>query len=105
MDERLLRQNEVLIGLLARSALGANKIHEIVTKNKRDPRAYVKVYNLLRGNLGVVEAAKIAGVSPGTMSGTLSYWESQGIIYDTGDGGRPAYMRLLCLPEKAPSAD
>ncbi len=103
MDQRILRQNEAVIALLARSTMGVKTIYNLVTRGKRDPSAYVRTYNSLRGNMGVVDAANMAGVSPGTMSETLTAWEAQGIIYDIGDGTRPVYMRMLRLPLKQPS--
>jgi len=103
MCDKAFRQNEVLIGLLARSTIGLQVIWDIVTRNKKDPGAYVRVYNSLRGATSVSEAAKIADVKPPTMSVILSSWEEQGIIYDISDGFKPQYVRLLSLPEKPPA--
>lgn len=97
-DHILIKQNEILISLLARSVLGADSIAGIVTSGKRDPAAYVKAYNALDGTIGVTEAAKLAGVSQPTMTVVLKSWEGQGIIYNVGDPGRPLYKRLLVLP-------
>ena len=98
----LEKQNEVLISLLARSTIGVKAIYEAVTLGRRNPNAYMKMYNALRGDVSVTEAAKIAGVSIGTMSDTLSTWEAEGIIYNVGQPNRPLYKRLLALPEKLP---
>jgi hypothetical protein len=105
VENALERQNEVLIALLARSTLGVRFIYDAVTKGKRNPPAYIKVYNALRGTMGVGEAAKLAGVSAATMSVILRNWEAQGIIYDAGEGNRPLYKRLLPLPEKLEAPD
>jgi hypothetical protein len=99
-DDILVKQNEILIGLLARSTIGIDSIHDIVTRGKKDPGAYIKAYNALTGTLTVTAAAKIAGVSKGTMSETLSSWEGAGIIYDVGEPNRPMYKRLLVLPAR-----
>lgn len=97
-DHVLIKQNEILIGLLARSVLGVDSIADIVTKGKKDPAAYVKAYNALNGTIGVTEAAKVAGVSQPNMTRVLKNWEGQGIIYNVGGAGRPLYKRLLVLP-------
>lgn len=98
MDDILAKQNEILISLLARSAIGIDSIHDTVTKGKKNPDAYIKAYNALTGSVGVTEAAKIARVSKGTMSDTLRSWEEEGILYDVGEPNRPLYKRLLVLP-------
>lgn len=94
----LIKQNEILIALLARSHPGVESIVDIVTRGKKDPAAYVKAYNALDGTIGVTEAAKVAGVSQPNMTKVLKNWEGQGIIYNVGGAGRPLYKRLLVLP-------
>jgi hypothetical protein len=97
-DPILIKQNDILISLLARSVLGADPIADVVTRGKKDPAAYVKAYNALDGTIGVTEAAKVAGVSQPTMTVVLKSWEEQGIVYNVGEPGRPLYKRLLVLP-------
>jgi hypothetical protein len=97
-DHILIKQNEILISLLARSTIGAESIRQLVTGGKRNPAAYVKAYNALDGTIGVTEAAKVAGVSQPTMTVVLKSWEQQGIVYNVGESGRPLYKRLLVLP-------
>jgi DNA-binding transcriptional ArsR family regulator len=101
MDDIVVKQNEIVISLLARSAIGVDSILETVTKGKKNPAAYIRAYNALRGSLGVTEVAKIARVSKGTMSVTLSSWEEEGIVYDVGEANRPLYKRLLVLPAQS----
>ena len=101
MDDLVAKQNEVLIGLLARSTIGVESIHQTVTKGKKNPAAYIEAYNALSGSVGVTQAAKIAGVSKGTMSDTLKSWEEEGIVYDVGEPNRPLYKRLLVLPAQS----
>lgn len=105
MSERLERQNAAIIALLARSTLGVPAISKIVSSGKRNPQAYLKVYNALDGAIGVTELAKLAGVSQPTMSVVLQSWEEQGIIYNVGTDAKPRYHRLLHLPAlKVPRA-
>jgi hypothetical protein len=99
----LVKQNEVIIGLLARMTIGVDAISEIVTRGKRDPDAYLRAYNALDGTITVTEAARIAGVAQPTMSEVLKTWETYGIVYDIGEPNRPVYRRLLQLPEEPPS--
>jgi hypothetical protein len=99
-EEIIVRQNDVMIGLLARTSPGTKTIRLIVTRGKRDPDAYVRLYNALDGALSVTECAKLAGVSPGTISPILRNWEEQGIVYDAGPKGKPLYKKLLLLPLK-----
>jgi len=96
----MVKQNEVVIALLARSTFGVKFIQDVVTKGKKDPQGYIRAYNGLDGSIGVTEAAKLAGVSQPTMTEILKSWESQGIIYNTGNSNRPAYRRLLPLPPR-----
>ena len=100
MSNTAEKQNEVIIALMARSTMGVKAIYETVTRGRRNPKAYVKMYNALRGDIGVTQAGKMAGVNKGTMSVTLSAWEAEGIVYDVGQPNRPLYKRLLVLPEK-----
>jgi len=105
MSEKLERQNEVIISLLARSALGVRAISKIVCSGKRNPQAYLTAYNSLDGIAGVTELAKIAKVAQPTMSLTLQSWEEQGIIYNSGSDTKPQYHRLLHLPRWKPDKE
>lgn len=91
-------QNEVIISLLANLSIGVERVRELVTEKKRNPEAYVKTYNALDGSIGVVEAAKIAGVDKSTMSSILKRWEANGIVYDSGAASKPEYRRILTIP-------
>jgi hypothetical protein len=102
MSERLERQNSAIIALLARSTIGVPTIFKIVCGGKRNPKAYLKVYNALDGAAGVTELAKLAGVTQPTMSVILQSWEEQGIIYNIGGDAKPRYQRLLHLPTLKP---
>ncbi len=97
MSEKLERQNAVIISLLARSTIGVSSIQKLVVSGKRNPQAYLKVYNALDGTVGVTELAKLAGVSQPTMSVVLQTWDEHGIIYNVGTTHSPRY-RLLRLP-------
>lgn len=99
MSEKIERQNEAIIALLARSAIGVEAISNIVCGGKRNPEAYRRTYNALLGESGVTELAKLAGVSQPTMSVVLQSWEEQGIIYNVGNGRKPQYHRVLYLPK------
>lgn len=98
--QTIVRQNEVIIALLARQEEGLRRIREAVTRGKRAPEAYVRLYNALNGTIGVSECAKIAKVTPGTVSVILKNWEQQGIVYDVGAKGKPLYKKILVLSEK-----
>jgi hypothetical protein len=98
MSDKSERQNEAIIALLARSAIGVDTISGIVCGGKRNPEAYRKAYNALQGSSGVTEIAKLAGVSQPTMSVVLQSWEEQGIVYNVGTERKPQYHRLLPLP-------
>lgn len=98
MSHKIERQNEAIIALIARNTLGVEAIRRIVRLGKRNPEAYVKVYNSLDGTRGVSEFAKMAGVSQPTMTVVFQAWEAQGIIYDVGSKGKSRYHRLLSLP-------
>ncbi len=98
--QTLISQNEVIIALLARLDDGTTRVRNVVTRGKRDPSAYARLYNALDGTIGVSECGELAGVTPGTVSPILKTWEQQGIIYDTGTKGRPLYKRILLIPDK-----
>ncbi len=98
MSDKSERQNEAIIALLARTAIGVDTIFNLVCGGKRDPEAYRKVYNALQGTLSVTEVAKLAGVRQQTMSEVLQSWEEQGIVYNAGTDRKPQYHRLLHLP-------
>jgi hypothetical protein len=100
MSEKLERQNEVIIALLARSTVGVPAITQAVCGGKRSPEAYRKVYNAMDGRLGVTELAKLAGVAQPTMTNILKSWYGKGVIYNLGTEKKPLYHRLLILPAK-----
>lgn len=93
----LVRQNSVIIRLLARSTLGADTVRALVVRGKRDPSAYVRLYNALDGTISVSEAARLAGVAQPTMTEVLKGWEAAGIVYDLGDTRRPLYKNLFLI--------
>jgi hypothetical protein len=95
----LIKQNEAIIALLARSVIGAETIYQAVVRGKKNPAAYVRAYNALDGTIGVTDAAKVAGVSQPAMTPVLKDWEARGIVYNAGDFRRPLYRRLLALSE------
>jgi hypothetical protein len=103
-ENALIKQNEVIISLLAQSIIGIESIHRTVIAGKKDQAAYVRAYNALDGDIGVTDAAKIAGVSQPTMTPILRHWEAQGIVYNMGDSRRPLYKRLVFLPQKVESS-
>src|SRR5688500_14869321 len=98
MSELLERQNQVIIELLARMSIGAEKIGEIVRKNKQNPESYVKVYNQLNGSKTLTDLAKDAGLTKQALSPILTSWEDQGIVYNIGSEKLPKYVGLLKLP-------
>jgi len=94
------KQLDILISLLARRDPGLPFIHRVVTRGKRDPGAYIRVYNSLDGKTTVTQAARLAKVSQPTMTKVLQHWETGGIVYDIGDQRKPLYKRLTLLPDR-----
>ena len=95
--DTLIKQSEVMIGLLARLSIGVDHIKELVTDKKRNPAAYVKAYNALTSSLSVTDAARVAKSDQGNMSRILKRWEAEGIVYNVGTEHKPAYKHLLVL--------
>jgi len=95
----LMKQNEVIISLLARNKniLGIEIIQSIVTKNKHDPKNYLKAYNSCNGENGVTDIAKIAGVKQPTITPILKKWCDEGILFNLGTVTKPLYKGLLKL--------
>jgi hypothetical protein len=102
MTALLERQNRIIISLLARTAIGADEIENIVRKGKKRANAdnFVKAYNALNGVKTATELATIVGVSKQNMSEVLQTWEENGIVYDVGTGKRPVYVGLMKLSVK-----
>lgn len=96
-DEIMVRQNRVIISLLAKQIFGGEKIKEIVIAKKKNPEAYIKGYNACDGNKSLNDLTKAFGVTPGTLSPILQDWESKGIIFDISSSGRPLYVNLMTL--------
>lgn len=101
MSERLERQNEVIIGLLARSNIGIEVIHHIVTsgKKKGKPENFVLAYNALNGSTTIGELAEIVGITQQGMASVLQTWEEEGIVYKFGTASQTRYVGLLKLPK------
>lgn len=104
-NQRILRQNEVIISLLGRLAFTEDQVREIIVKNKQESKreGYVKGYNACDGMRTTREIASIAGVSPGTLSPIINDWETLGIIYEVGrPKGKSAgkyYKKLFPIDE------
>ena len=92
-----LKQNEIIISLLARMVFGEEKIKKIISHNKRKPNDWIRGYNACDGSKGVTEIARIVGVKPPTATPILKSWESNGIAYNIGTGTKPLYMKLLTI--------
>ena len=85
---------ESVITLLGRIAFKPEQIRDIVRKGKRNPIAYINVYNACDGNHTVTQLAKIAGVSQPAMTTVLKQWVQQVIIYDVQRPGGKFYKKL-----------
>lgn len=103
-NKTLLFQNEMLITLIARLVWAPEKLVEIVMANKKkDPEAYISVYNALDGEKTGTQLGEIAGVSKQAISSVLSGWLEDGIVLNVGTDAVPKYRRLMRLPEKRKS--
>ena|SRR5882724_1944247 len=91
------RQNEIVIGLLARMIWNPGQLMEIVTRGKKNPDAYIDVYNALDGNATGTSLAKIAGVTQQSISYVLQGWEAEGIVANVGTTTQPRYKRVMPL--------
>jgi len=99
---------EAMLTLLGRFVYPPEKIREILTKSKKkkDPKGYVKAYNLCDGEHTLSEIAKVIDVSIGTLSPILSEWKELGIIYEITKNGRQFYKRLYRLgPRSADTSE
>ncbi len=94
-----LKQNEIIISLLARFVFGEERIKKIVIDNKRKPYDWIRGYNACDGKRGVTEIARIVGVKQPTATPILKSWETNGIVYNIGTETKPLYMKLLTLGE------
>ncbi len=100
-NKTLISQNETLISLIARLVWTPEKLVEIVMANKKkDPEAYVSVYNALDGEKTGKQLGEIAGVSQQAISAVISGWLDDGIVLNVGTDALPKYRRLMRLPEK-----
>jgi hypothetical protein len=101
MFATLVQQNEVMISLLARLVWAPEKLVEIVMANKKkDPEAYISVYNALDGEATGKQLGEIAGVTKQAISSVLQTWVDEGIVLNVGNNTQPKYRRLMRLPEK-----
>jgi hypothetical protein len=97
----ILQQNAMMISLLARLVWPPEKLVEMVMANKKkNPEAYVTVYNALNGEKTGKQLGEIAGVSKQAISGVLQGWLEDGIVMNVGSEAQPKYRRLMKLPEK-----
>jgi hypothetical protein len=96
----LERQNGVTIGLLARLVWTPERLVDIVTGGKRNPKAYRRVYNALDGVRTAQSLASMAGVTPRAISYVLRAWEEEGIVTNEGTAAQPRYRAMMHLPKK-----
>jgi hypothetical protein len=94
------RQNDVIIGLLARLVWTPERLAEIVTRGKRNPQAYRRVYNALDGIVTGKYLALRAKVSQPAMAVALKAWYELGIVVNVGTDSQPRYKRLMPIPTK-----
>src|ERR1017187_8318643 len=80
----ILQQNEVIITLLARLVWTPEKLAAVVMANKRNPDAYVSIYNALDGEKTGVQLAALAGVTKQGISFVLQSWVDEGIVLNVG---------------------
>lgn len=78
----MTRYEELLLGLLGRIAFPEDKLRTDITRNKRNPDAYIRGYNACDGRHTVQEVAAVVDVSLGTLVPILQEWERRGIIYE-----------------------
>ena len=91
------RQNDIIIGLLARMIWTPHRVAEIVTRGKKNPDAYRKIYNSLDGNTTGKSLAPVANVTQQAISYVLQAWEEEGIVVNVGEES-PRYKRLMVIP-------
>ncbi len=96
------RQNDLIIGLLARLVWTPEKLADIVSRGKRNPQAYRKVYNALDGIATGKHLASRASVSQPAMAVALKGWHELGIVVNVGTDSQPRYKRLMSIPTKDP---
>jgi len=100
-NKTLISQNEMLITLIARLVWTPEKLVEMVmASKKKDPEAYVSVYNALDGEKTGKQLGEIARVTQQSISAVLSGWLDDGIVSNVGTDTQPKYKRLMRLPEK-----
>ncbi len=78
----MTKKDELILALLGRIAFPEEKLRVAITRNKRNPEAYLKGYNACDGTRTVGEIAKIVGVTAGTLVPIFQEWERLGIIYE-----------------------
>lgn len=98
--ESILQQNEIIITLLARLVWTPEKLSAVVTSKKKNPDAYVSVYNALDGSKTGKQLGELAGVTQQAISAVLQTWMDEGIVLNVGTDSQPKYRRLMKLPEK-----
>lgn len=99
-------QNEIIISLLARLVWKPEELTALVIANKKkDPDAYVTVYNALDGTGSKTgkQLGEIAGVSQQAISSVLQTWMEEGMVSNAGTATQPKYKRLMRLPERKKS--
>jgi hypothetical protein len=101
----IIQQNEIIITLLARLVWTPEKLAAIVVAGKRNPDAYLSVYNALDGIKTGKQLATIAGVTQQAVSGVIQTWQDEGIVLNVGTESLPKYRRLMRIPEKRKSKE
>jgi len=99
MTDNIINKDQIMISLLGRLAYPEDRLKEIITRNKRNPNAYIRGYNSCDGKSNVSEIAKVIGVSQPTITPILKEWKNIGIIFEAESlkGGK-TYMKLYPLP-------
>ena len=92
------KQNDVIIGLLARLVWSPEKLAELIMHRKKNAASCLTVYNLLDGMKTGRQLASTAGVTQQAISYVLQLWEEQGIVMNVGTESQPRYKRLMSVP-------
>jgi hypothetical protein len=96
--ENIVKQNDAIIGLLARMIWKPEELVQLLTVGKKRPEGYPAVYNALDGEKTGKQLAELAGVTQQSISALLQTWQDEGYVLNFGTQGLPKYKRLMRVP-------
>jgi len=86
-----------LVEVNIRNTVDVVKAKEIITKKRRNPKAFIKAYNACNGKTSVTDIAKKFKIDQGNLSRAIDDWQQNGLLIKLENDGKVLPKALVSL--------